>query len=213
VFENSSVASGNTVNVTWTHTVGTGAGEELIVGVSIRNGDKSVTALTFNGIALTRLGFNGTSNGAPRMEMWHLTDPPPGAHSIVLKTSSADDLVAGAVSFRGVASLGTFVSSSGTTVTGLLFQPSVSGLPTTSGVVLVDTLADNFSGGVATPGSGQTARWNTNPTNTINGAGSTAPASAAGGSMDWTIGGVLTSGVDWTLGAVSLNPLAPPQCL
>jgi hypothetical protein len=96
------------------------------------------------------------------------------------------------------------VANSGATLTGLLNQPTVSGLPTTSGVVLVDTLAVP-SGDALAEGSNQTVRWDKQVGSNVSGAGSTALASQRPGTMGWQVGGLLTI-VNWAIGAAPLFP-------
>jgi hypothetical protein len=137
--------------------------------------------------------------------MWKLVDPSTGSHTINVTLTGSEQLVGGAVSYRGVGSVGSFVANNGATLTGLLNQPTVSGLPTTSGVVLVDTVAIR-SGDTLTEGASQTVRWDDQVGSNVSGAGSTARASQRPGTMGWQVGNLLTLSVNWTIGAVPLFP-------
>src|SRR5262245_16640683 len=69
-----SLVVGTNTTFTLAHTVGIGMDRVLIVNVSVYNSAKTVTACTYNGVALTRLGFldGGTGSNDRRMEMWRL---------------------------------------------------------------------------------------------------------------------------------------------
>src|SRR3989454_4121481 len=134
-----STASGNTVStLTWSHTVGSGSNRVLLVDTSNRDGNKTITGVTYGGTALTRRGFqNGAGNGN-RVEIWSLTAPSPGTANVVVTLSGAVDVVGGAISFTGVnqtTPFGTFVSAQGTSA-----SPSVTA-SSAAGQVVLDTLA------------------------------------------------------------------------
>src|SRR5713226_4205029 len=200
-----SSSSGQIVNsLTWAHTVGTGADRVLVVGVTIRDGNVSVSAITYGGTALTRLGFQNGAGNANRAEIWSLKAPASGTANVVVSISGARDLVGGSISFTGVdqtTPFGTFVGAQGTSAT-----PSVTASSATAEIV-VDTLATDGDAVSATVGAGQTQRWNirTGPAggNAI-GAGSTKPG-ATSVSMKWTLG----ASKQWGMGAV---PLKPASC-
>lgn len=178
----------------------------LIVGLSISRGDAPASSVTYGSTALTKIGEIGTSSVAPRVEMWALVSPTSGTATItVSRPSGSGSIVGGSVSLLGVSSVGTPVVASGTTATGLLFQPTVSGLPTTAGTVLVDTLAADFNG-LGSAGPSQSVQWDTVGGGTVNGAGSTADATQTGGTMSWQVGTILSI-IGWAMGAVPLSPV------
>src|SRR5262245_16341287 len=104
VFDARSVMSGSGATFTLPHTVGVGNDRILIVGVSTFNSAKTVTAMTYAGQPMTRIGFldGGTGSNDRRMEMWRLVNPPMGTANVVVTMSSASKTVVGAASFFGV---------------------------------------------------------------------------------------------------------------
>src|SRR5512144_2845276 len=52
-----SYANGTTASLTWSHSVGSGSNRLLIVGVSIRKANRTVSSVTYGGASLSRVGF------------------------------------------------------------------------------------------------------------------------------------------------------------
>ena len=209
--------AGTTASLTWSHTVGaSGVNRILIVGVSIRNSaSQTVSAVTYNGVALTQVGQTTNSTNA-RVELWRLIAPATGAHNIIVTLSAAARFVAGAASFTGVSqtpalALGGYFSATGNTPTPTVTVDSVA-----EGQLVIDTIANNnLANATAAPcvGAGQTQRWSDRTTNNVAGnntpgAGSTEPAPVGGGSvtMTWTLQGCSgTNNRQWASGAVALK--------
>lgn len=189
-------------SLSWSHTC-TGADRILIVGIAQRNG-RSVTAITYNGVAMTLIGTSGDT--FTTISMYYLLAPATGANTISITFSSSDSDNNGmAVSYTGVhqtTPLGTFVSASnpgsGSTT------PSVTA-SSASGELVVDTVSVQSSATQSiTVGSGQTQR-----NNVIGGAtssevvgGMSEEAGAASVVMSWTA----ASSARWNIGAVPLKP-------
>jgi uncharacterized repeat protein (TIGR01451 family) len=199
-----SFANGNTL--TFQHTVGLGVDRLLVVGVSIYNANKTVTALTYAGAPLTRIGFLDGGNGSNdrRMEMWVLVNPPIGTASVAITMSSGAKLVAGATTFFGIntaAPAGGFFSNEALTNLATLT------LPSGPGELVVDVLAVTGNAATATVGPGQSQLWNLYSQSNggaVVGTASTEPG-AASVTMSWN----LSSTEYWVIGAVSLQPAAP----
>jgi hypothetical protein len=177
----------------------------LVVGVSIRDGNKSVTSATFNGVPLAFLGAQNSPGNQNRVEIWYLANPDVTTANVRVDLDSGVRVAGGAVSLTSVAPLpGGFQSASGNSA-----LPAILSLLGSPADVVLDTLAANGDAYSAAPdpllGTDQTERWNTG-TGTgggdIIGAGSTQPGSLLLGSSNWTLG----TSKPWSLGAVTLNP-------
>lgn len=74
---------------TWNHTIGSET--ILVVGISILalSAVGSVTALTYNGVALTKLE-EALRGAVLRTEMWYLLSPPTGIHAISVTISNSN---------------------------------------------------------------------------------------------------------------------------
>jgi hypothetical protein len=164
--------------------------------------------MTYAGRPLAFAGGRDSPGSETRVEIWYLhnpgaNDPPVGTASIVAVISSAEKVAGGAVSYTGVSAaspLGPFVSNGGQ-----LLPPGIlSLLGSNSNQVWVSALATTGNVNSATPGLGQTERWETESGNggsDSHGAGSTRP----GGPLvdiTWT----MDNSEPWALGAVLLNP-------
>ncbi len=202
-----SLLVGTNTTFTFAHTVGVGMDRVLIVNVSVYNSNKTVTACTYNGVALTRLGFldGGTGSNDRRMEMWRLINPPIGTANVAVTFSSSSKAVIGAASFFGVNQTtpnGSFVSNEASTSLATLTVPSA------AGELVIDCMAVQGNAATATVGAGQTQLWNDYSRSNggaVVGCSSTEPG-AASVAMTWNL-----SGVDyWVIGAVSLKPAVRP---
>ena len=175
----------------------------LVVGVSMKIATTTVSSVTYGGTNLTQAGrqtATGPGTGGA-MEIWYLVAPAVGTANVHVTISTSQDVVGGAVSFRGVsqvAPLGTFTSASGNSGT-----PSVT-LTSATGELVLDTLYAQGDAGAASAGGPQSPLWNietgTGNTN-ITGAGST-QAGAATITMSWSTSG----SKPWAIGAVPVKP-------
>lgn len=151
----SSLVSGT--SLTYSHTIATGA-SILVVAAGVRDisgaGDSpTFTSVTFNGIAMTELTNEVTSDGYLRAGIFYLVDPPVGTFSIVITGSAATGEVYGGSSswfnvkasspFRG------FNKATGSTAT-----PTVN-ITTVASDMAVDSVASPTVV-VNTVGAGQT---------------------------------------------------------
>jgi uncharacterized repeat protein (TIGR01451 family) len=198
---------GTNTTFTYSHTVGVGMDRVLLVGVSCYNSAKTVTACTYNGVALTRVGFQDGGGGSNdrRMEIWRLINPPVGTFNVSVTFSSSAKAVIGSASFFGVNQTtpnGTFVSAGASTNLVTLTVPSA------AGELVYDCMAVQGNAATATVGSGQTQLWNDYSRSNggaVVGCSSTEPG-AASVVMTWNL-----SGLDyWVIGAVSLKPAVRP---
>jgi hypothetical protein len=108
VFDSSS--SNNATSVPYlefNHTVGTDSNRILIVGTGSRNdgGERSVSSITFNGTALTKIAHQdrGGFGNLARAELWYLLDPSPGKAIVnVTWDGVGNHALAGAISLFNV---------------------------------------------------------------------------------------------------------------
>lgn len=78
-----------TNTLSWQHTVNTNTNQVLIVGVTTRASSSSPpSAVTYNGIALTRYASNGCVGSLGcNASMWYLVNPAAGTHTITDRKS------------------------------------------------------------------------------------------------------------------------------
>jgi hypothetical protein len=185
--------------------VGSGTGRLLVVGLSNRDGNRSVTSVTFGPYALTRLGFQNGPGNANRVELWSVTIPdvdPPRTDTISATFSTAARAVGGAVSFTNTASTppGGFLSASDNTNRAELL--GVLGLP---GQLWLGAVAANGDADSATPDPGQTEHWNAQ-TGTAGGEIIGAGSSQAADLLPSTTGWGLGASKPWALGRITVSP-------
>lgn len=191
----------------------TGSELLLIVDVGIRQGGstKSVTSVTYNGVALTKLGIADNAT-VVRVSRWYLIAPATGSHSVVVNCDAA--FISGAARSYTVVDQSTpfnaNVDGAGhayKSTTGSSLAPSNTPASAT-GELVVDAVAHQNSGSTASVGSGQTSRFNTVTTSTT-AANNTVcygseEAGAASVAMDWTISGATAR--SWASITSSLRP-------
>jgi pectate lyase len=171
----------NAASVTWSHTVG--AANILVVGLATEDTSTTslnVTAVTYNGVALTAVAGSTATAGTStldRTQLFYLLNPPAGLHTVAVTFGGAvNNVAAGSVSLSGVAgapaAAGINTATSGTAI-------SASVNVATANSWLVDVVCSGASGATFTAGSGQTVRWSKAVAGD-GGAGSTKPLTATG---------------------------------
>ncbi|MGE3842305.1 MAG: hypothetical protein AB7I50_12015, partial [Vicinamibacterales bacterium] len=109
-----STAQAKTASLSWSHTVAAGSNRLLIVRTSHRDGNKSVTGVTFGGSALTKLAdVNGPGN-QNKVTLWYRLSPSVGTATVVVTLSGSVDVAAAATSFTGVSQTAPVAGSSAT---------------------------------------------------------------------------------------------------
>ena len=196
------VSTGTTTGSSFTisHTT-SGSNLLILVGVSMTKetgGVPSVTTLTYNGVSLTLVGTQSTSDNKGRIEIWQLIAPATGTHDVVGNLSGAPDgATVGVMTFTGVnqsTPLGPFVSGSGDS--GSASVTVISG----ADELVFDTLAVEGSTKDLIPDAGQTERWDLFQAPAANGGASTEPG-AASVVMSWSF-----PTDKWAIGGVSIKP-------
>ena len=196
-FDAVSSTNGKTTSLSWSHTVGAGgANRILIVGVSFKN-TSSVTGVTYGGEALTLVPNSGQSTTGRRVELWYKVAPLENTNTVVVTMPSSIHTIAGATSWTEVHQ--TTPLGAAATFTATSTTPSVSVL-SGSGDVVVDTMVAPSS---PTVDGSQTHRWSL-PQGGTYGAGSSENGGASSTTMSWT-----TGAVEWGITGVALKQALP----
>ncbi|HEX8368349.1 MAG TPA: carboxypeptidase-like regulatory domain-containing protein [Pyrinomonadaceae bacterium] len=203
--------------LSWTHETGAGANKALFVGVSTSTTTlpvgvptERVASVTYNGVALTRVGTAISPNSLNTSEIFRLVNPPSGANTVEVTLTSVPVLgnpfvnyvVGGAISLQGVSQTmpnGAFFPASGTSDT-----PTAIVTDSVNGDVVLDTLAVSPSAVFVAPGAGQIERWDGQPFfgNAFDiGAGSTEFVMPTLTTSNW----IMSAPDNWALGAVAIR--------
>lgn len=136
--------------LTFSHTC-TGA-SKLVVSVQLWQdvaGTGTVSGITYNGVALTKIGEKRQASTSMQVEMWYLDAPAAGAHNIVVTISgNTDARKAGSISLIGATNGYDQTNSSGGSST----SASTSVTPSVNDSIIIDTLI-SFGGTTAVEGS------------------------------------------------------------
>jgi hypothetical protein len=204
-FDGASTGTGAGQAVGFDHTVGAAADRYLLVTVT--SGTKQpVAAVSYGGIALTRLGSRATADPlwVCKIEAWGLVDPPSGSHAITIAFGGdGGAILAGAQSYFGVdgaTPVGPYAANDAWGATVSLTAPSA------AGELLVDGLCafKSAQAPAAVAGAGLTPRLNTTDRGLVL---ATADQPGAGSVMvAWTLD--QGNSANWAIGAVSLRPAA-----
>ncbi|MDQ3799996.1 MAG: hypothetical protein M3384_11125 [Acidobacteriota bacterium] len=203
--------------LSWTHETGEGSNRALFVGVSTSTTTlpagvptNRVASVTYNGIALTRVGTAISPNSQNTSEIFRLVNPPSGANTVEVTLASVpvignpfvNYVVGGAITFLGVSQAapnGAFFPASGTSN-----SPTVVVTDSVNGDVVLDTLAVSPTAVFVAPGAGQIERWDGQQYfgNSFDiGAGSTEAVMPALTTSSW----IMSTADNWALGAVTIR--------
>lgn len=134
-------------SATWSHTC-TGSNRILVVGVNARgliaDTNTTVTGVTYNGVALTKIRHDQIDSGDTmrgRSELWYLIAPDTGANNVIVTfTGATVATVCGAVSFTGaIQGTGAIDANNGFTAQ-TNTAPTVSVTVVSANCYLVDTI-------------------------------------------------------------------------
>lgn len=173
---------------TWTHTT-SGADRILLVYVGwSRAGDATtVSSVSYNGVALTRIAGSSVTFSGRQGEYWYLLAPATGANTVSVTMSTALDFQnSGAISLTGAnAGIG---ASSSNGANGSSISDSLSTTVANSWVVDGALVRGSGAVGAMTAGGSQTKRFaNDNVSAILQGDGSTQPTTSTGSyTMSWT---------------------------
>src|SRR4051812_48768267 len=100
----------NAAAVSWSHTVGTGTNNVLIVGLAMEDtstASLAVNSITYNGVAMTLVPSSTATDGTStfnRTVLYYLINPAAGAHTVSITFGGAVNGVdAGSISLNGAA--------------------------------------------------------------------------------------------------------------
>jgi hypothetical protein len=190
----SGVGAGN--QLSYMFDAGNGSNRYLVVSVALETETRNVTAVSFGGRPLTRLGAE--VSGACGNYLYGLANPPVGSNQLSVTLSDSSDIVVVASSFTGVqqtAVQGTFVSGTGSE------GPASVVVPSAPGEHVVDSLCMDEGNGSPRVGEGQTERGR-RTASTFEAVQSTEPG-ATSVTMSWTFSDTVYG---WASTAVSLKP-------
>jgi uncharacterized repeat protein (TIGR01451 family) len=195
--------------VAFNHTTTTTANRVLLVGVSINITNvktTTVTAMTYNGAAMTLVGAHNDAGNTRRVELWYQLAPATGSNSVSITvrtpTAGSVGVVAGATTFTGVdqtVPLGTFVSSDGANAANSQLD-----VPSVINGMILDTLATGGNQTITVPGP-QVSQWNANSAGTAT-PGVRGNGTSRSGAPSVPISEAFSGTSNWSLGAVSVNP-------
>ncbi len=98
--------SGSATSLTYAHTC-TGANRLLVVTVALVGATDDVTGVTYNGVALTRIGFVGNAGTqACASFLYYLIAPASGANNVVISVSPGQNISGRSVSYTGAKQTG-----------------------------------------------------------------------------------------------------------
>src|ERR1035437_4420754 len=128
---------------TWTQVVGTGNNQILVVSVGLLSVTNSVTALTYNGVALTKLRSDVSVSTTVRTEIWYLLAPPQASYTVAVTLASSSVSGASSTSYNNVDQFNPIdAQNGGTGVTGAGGgSASIATTTVTSGAWIVDAIA------------------------------------------------------------------------
>lgn len=199
-------------NFTFNHNTANNANRLLVVGVSmniVSNPNATITSITYNGVALTKLGAHNDAGDSRRVEIWYLINPVTGNQTIQvnynLPLGARVGITAGALVFKGVdqtVPLSTIVSNDG--AGGTFSQLDI---PSGTNQVVFDVLSVLVGDAITKgPAGTTTQQWNLDSGNNrpqdVQGFGST-NIGAASVPMSETF----TPASNWSIAGASVMPL------
>lgn len=213
LFDAASNSGYNTADAlySWSH-MWQGGNRVLVVGVSLlTDAGVTVTGITYNGIALTKIGHVATA--AIRAEQWYLKSdttgaPGPGTYTIEVTLSGTADSVGSATSYNGVHQTSPIEAfNSATAVNGAAADATVDITTVADNDWVVDCLATDDT--AVTVGAGQTSRVNVTGASGSGTMSHEGPKTPAGGvTMSW---GAVGAGATWSIVGVALRPVEAAQ--
>lgn len=183
---------------TWAHTC---AGSDRVLRVRLAgycDSGQQPTAVTYNGVALTKIADSGRSAGGDYVQIWRLIAPATGANNIVATFPASNVGGGAATSYTGADQ--TTPDGTPVTATGTSNSPSVT-VSTASGEYIDDGVAAD-SGSAPTVGANQTAVLAVSANGESRGA--SYQAGADGGVMSWG----LSTSTTWAMAAAPVKPVA-----
>jgi hypothetical protein len=148
--------TGGTMNITWTHVVGSGFNRFMVIGISIRTVTVSASSVIVGARSATWLRNDTRSTGV-RGEIWYLVNPDSGSQNVTVTLSAVSKASGGSVSYTGVDQMSPIDNHSANATAG--FNPSISLTTTAANNWIFSNLAISGTYTVAVHGAGQTHRY------------------------------------------------------
>jgi len=149
----STTGDAQATTLTWEH-VSSGIDRLLVVQV-ITEAAKTITGITFNGIALSQEVT--ATNGTLRSEQWILVAPTVGTYDIVVTMSAAAYITAGAETFVSVNQSAPTGATSTATGSSLVVTDTIA--TTVDNSIIVDSVGTGVLPMAYTVGAGQSSNW------------------------------------------------------
>ena len=149
----STTGDAQAATLTWSH-VSSGIDRLLVVQV-ITEAAKTITGITYNGIALTQEVT--ATNGTLRSEQWILVAPTIGTYDVVVTMSASAYITAGAETFTSVNQSVPTGATSTATGSSLLITDSIA--TTVDNSIIVDAVGTGVLPMAYTVGAGQSSNW------------------------------------------------------
>jgi hypothetical protein len=188
-------STGSTSTVSYT---AFGTDLELVVGVFMTAPTSTVTGVTANGVALTRL-YSTLQGGNGLCEWWHLPNAAEGTYNVVVTQSPTGQTIGGVVSSYRQTDVSSVVDTGAEVVSGAsATQTSVPLTTTVAGDWLVGTCWTNRNNSNGTPGTiraGLTSQFSLYDSN-----GPITPAGSTNAFVTWS--GAAT----WSANLVAIKP-------
>ena len=159
-FDAASSGYQNSTSVSWSHTC-TGANLFGVIGINLYGASNDITSVTYNGVACASIASIQFAGGVNNFAvLYGIHGPATGAHNAVITRTSSNHIVAGMLSYTGVAQTGqpeaSTTAAPGSSAANLPLTMTV----TTDQAWLVAVMAAVFSGNVFANGTDCTLRQN-----------------------------------------------------
>jgi len=190
--------NGNCNPCNFTHAVGAGSNQIIIVGVSPKGGT-TVSDVWYDDLPLNRIRSEVHPDNNAESSLWYRIAPSTGSNTVSVDLSSAEEVAIGAISLNNIDQadpIGAVNGDTGTDAT-----PTVDVVTTVANSWIIDDV--NTQAGPMTNGTGQTEQWDINEGST-RGAGSTEETTTTGSyTMSWTNA---AGEKEWSISAAEIKP-------
>ena len=123
-YDNVAQTTGKATSITFPHTVGNFPSRILIVHVGLKGASDTVTGVTYNGVAMTRIA-QADYSGQLHDSLWYLLNPDTGANNVVVSLSETSNACIISVSYHSVHNTGsTAINSDQTSDTTIQVTPT-----------------------------------------------------------------------------------------
>jgi len=191
--------------LSWNHT-SSGTDRYLTVSVSTEE-TKTITSITFNGIALTQRTSSTNTTGNIRTEIWDLVNPPLGTFPVVVTMSAPAYVTGGAISYDNV-DQAVPIDAIGTPTFGNSSAPASPIVTTFPNSLVLDILGTAVNPSTYTATPPQMIQWSIVSAATRQGANSLQPTGNTPGAFanQYTTGAVQR----WSMATIAIHGVSTP---